>query len=107
MPSPSPDTWLFVVVFGILDLELSTLKYVGGLAVAFEAPGCTSEPLDLISISELLSSLSPRSPHNPPAVQHSVELREAPRKLLHWLPSLLHIYQGHKLREGHSAGVFE
>lgn len=44
------DTLLFVV-FGILDLDLSTLKYVGGLSVAFEAPGCSSEPLDLISIS--------------------------------------------------------
>lgn len=51
MPSPSPDTWLFVVIFGILDLELSTLMYVGGLAAAFEALGCSSEPLDLISIS--------------------------------------------------------
>lgn len=56
------DTLLFVV-FGILDLELSTLKYVGGLSVAFEAPGCSSEPLDLISISELPElTVAPRSP---------------------------------------------
>lgn len=56
------DTLLFVV-FGILDLDLSTLKYVGGLSVAFEAPGCSSEPLDLISISELPElTVAPCSP---------------------------------------------
>lgn len=56
------DTLLFVV-FGILDLELSTLKYIGGLSVAFEAPGCSSAPLDLIPISELPElTVAPCSP---------------------------------------------
>lgn len=41
------------IAFGILDLELSTLKHLGRLSVACEAPRCSSEPLDLISISEL------------------------------------------------------
>lgn len=72
------DTLLFVFVFGILDLELSTLKYVGGLSVAFEAPGCSSEPLDLISISELAElAVAPRSAQPPvsPAMEHHTPLR--------------------------------
>lgn len=101
MPSPSPNMWLFVVIFGILDLELSTLKYVGGLAVAFEAPGCSSEPLDLISISELLSSVSPRSP-----CSIAWGFKRDPENFSNVYPRCLTFTRDTKC-EGHSAGAFE
>lgn len=42
--------------FDILDLELRALKHLGGFSVPCEALGCSSEPLDLIPVSELLLS---------------------------------------------------
>lgn len=60
----SPQQWhihnlplLVFEVFDILDLELRALKNLGGLSVACEAPGCSSEALDLIPVSELLLSI--------------------------------------------------
>lgn len=57
--------------FDILDLKLGALKDIEGLSMACEAPGCSSESLDLIPVSELLLSI----------LQFHVRSREAPRKV--------------------------